>query len=724
MIYTVYLSSLVASAVIAAALAYYLWQRRFQPGARPAVFMMLAAIVVSLGYVWQYSSATLSAQIMAESFQYIGIVALPVTWLAFSLQYTGHGKWLTRRNLLLLLIVPAITVVIVWTNGIDGLMYQNRHLATSGPFTIISKTYGPWFWTYWAYSYLLLFGAVVLLILRMFQPPRLYRSQSIALLVSIFVPLAWNIIYVADLTELYHVDMTPAAFVISGAAIAWGLFRLRMFDVIPLAHSTMVERMRDGLMVLDREGRIVGLNRTAESIIDCPSQEAYGQLATDLLSQQPRLAKRLLGTGNATESDMEISVEEDGMTHSFECRLSPLVTGRNNIAGRLVIMHNVTERKKTEETLKECEERFRLLTENSITGTFIIQDSKMVYVNPSFAKTFGYEAEEIINTMTPSDFIHPDDMDVMVERLRDRFAGRVDNDNAFYKAVRKDGAIVNIETHTVLTEYRGRPAVIGTFIDITERIEAEKKLRRLYNSERKARRGLEAEREKRIEFTRALVHELKTPITPVLAATELLLQRIEDETSMRLVESIERSASNLNRRIDDLMDLIKGEANMLSLNLVPVDMVLLLKDLWQEMTPVATDAGHSLVVDLPPSAPEVQADSDRLRQVVQNLLNNAIKFAPTGGTITLTAKMDHASLIVEVHDTGHGMTEEDLRRLFDPYFRRVEDRERLGGLGLGLALSKRLVELHGGEMWVTSGRGKGTTFSFSLPLESTGGDEE
>ncbi len=168
------------------------------------------------------------------------------------------------------------------------------------------------------------------------------------------------------------------------------------------------------------------------------------------------------------------------------------------------------------------------------------------------------------------------------------------------------------------------------------------------------------------------------------------------------------------------MDLIKGETDTLSLDLAPVDIVSLLEDLAQEMAPVAMNAGHSLVVDLPSFSPEVQANSDRLRQVVQNLLNNAIKFTPAGGTITLAASVDGTSLVVQVRDTGPGITDLDMARLFDPYFRRVEDRERFGGLGLGLALSKKLVELHCGEIWVTSKRGRGTTFGFSLPLESTG----
>jgi signal transduction histidine kinase len=101
-----------------------------------------------------------------------------------------------------------------------------------------------------------------------------------------------------------------------------------------------------------------------------------------------------------------------------------------------------------------------------------------------------------------------------------------------------------------------------------------------------------------------------------------------------------------------------------------------------------------------------------------NLLNNAFKFTPSGGQITLEARQDGANLVVEVRDTGPGISDEDQMRLFSPYFRRVEDRERLSGLGLGLALSKKLVELHGGKIWVKSKKGEGSTFSFSIPLVS------
>jgi two-component system phosphate regulon sensor histidine kinase PhoR len=128
------------------------------------------------------------------------------------------------------------------------------------------------------------------------------------------------------------------------------------------------------------------------------------------------------------------------------------------------------------------------------------------------------------------------------------------------------------------------------------------------------------------------------------------------------------------------------------------------------------DNGQTLKVELPPSLPMLWADEYRVLQIVQNLVINATKFTPEGGIITLRAREQNGALVIEVQDTGRGIPEEEQRRLFRPYYRQLSDREHLSGLGLGLALCKNLVQLHGGRIWVQSEEGKGATFSFSIPI--------
>jgi len=381
--------------------------------------------------------------------------------------------------------------------------------------------------------------------------------------------------------------------------------------------------------------------------------------------------------------------------------------------------------------LEESAERYRaLLNLGSEVGEAIIilQDTEQgsgiqTFVSDRWSRITGYFERELLS-MSFFDLVHPQYREASLERYQRRMRGEIISGLFEIVIIRKNGAEVPIELTSARTTYLGKLANLIFIRDITERKQAQEQLQLLYEHERDIRQQLEEEIRKRTEFTRALVHELKTPITPVLAATELLLEEIKDERSLKLVQSIDRSASNLNRRIDELMDLIRGETGMLPLNLVPVDVVLLLRDIGYEMMPVALRDGYSLTVDLPSSNPVVSADRDRLRQIIQNLLNNALKFTPAGEGITLRAREDGANLVVEVQDTGLGISKADQKRLFDPYYRRVEDRERLSGLGLGLALAKTLVELHGGRIWVKSKKGQGSTFGFSLPLETVSRKEE
>jgi PAS domain S-box-containing protein len=373
--------------------------------------------------------------------------------------------------------------------------------------------------------------------------------------------------------------------------------------------------------------------------------------------------------------------------------------------------------------LRESEDRYRDLFENATDLIMSVSvDGHFIYVNEAWRRTLEYSEEDVAN-LSLWDIIHPDSVNSFKDVFQRIISGESvgDVETVF---VTKGGESVVIEGNASCRFEEGKAvAVRGILRDITARKQAEQKLKEMYEHERELRQQLEEETRKRLEFTRALVHELKTPITPVLAAAELLLEEIKEKRLMKLVQSINRSASNLNQRIDELLDLARGEIDMLHVELESVDPLLLLQEIGYEMSLVALNNKQTLNLELPSSLSTLMADRQRLQQVVLNLLNNAFKFTPEGGSIILRAREDDANLIIEVQDTGPGIDKEDQERLFQPYFRRREDRERLSGLGLGLALSKRLVELHRGRIWVKSVRGKGSIFGFSLPLEAAGQKE-
>ncbi len=254
--------------------------------------------------------------------------------------------------------------------------------------------------------------------------------------------------------------------------------------------------------------------------------------------------------------------------------------------------------------------------------------------------------------------------------------------------------------------------------EIEQRREAEKKLSDLYALETKIRCELENQISRRIEFTRMLVHELKTPLSPMLGSSEILLQSLEDNNLMRIAMNIHRGALDLSNRIADLIDLNQGEMGII--NLVPeiVNPATILKEIGDYVRPMAERKGQQLSIELEDSLPAAWIDTARLRQITLNLLENASRYTPKGGMVTLKATASNTHLLIQVIDTGCGISKRDQKRLFDPYpMKRAKDNRN--NLGIGLPLCKMLVELHGGAIWVNSQKNKGSTFTFTIPLDSS-----
>jgi PAS domain S-box-containing protein len=359
-------------------------------------------------------------------------------------------------------------------------------------------------------------------------------------------------------------------------------------------------------------------------------------------------------------------------------------------------------------------ELLRIFRSATPIGLFIVQDGEFRFVNDIFRGIAGGKPDELIGTYS-MDLVLPEDREMVRESAIKMLKGER-REPYKYRIVLSGGQVRWMLEGVSSVQFRGRRAVLGQVMDITELEQAQEKLEEAYEQERSLREQLQAEAQWRIEFTRALVHELKTPLTPVLSSSELLYSELHEEPWMSIAENIYHGAANLSNRIDELLDLAKVEIGTLKLNREALDVLPLLHGVGEDMAVVAKSAGQSLTLELPSSLPRVWADEDRLRQVLLNLLINASKFTQEGGKIILRAREQNDSLVVEVEDNGPGIPKEDQGRLFRPYHRQLSDREHLSGLGLGLALCKNIVELHDGEIWLNSEVGKGSTFSFSIPL--------
>jgi len=486
---------------------------------------------------------------------------------------------------------------------------------------------------------------------------------------------------------------------------------------------SLIENSQEVIIVLDSNGNMRYQSPSARHVTKYSPKDRQGRsifefIHPDDLPRLMSLFEEMKASPGATVRAELRGLFNDGLWHYVEG------FGRNllhdpGVAGIVINFRDITERKQAEERLQGSERYYRSLIQSAMDAMLVIgEDGLISYVSPPVEPVRGYKPDEVVGINGFSE-IHPEDLPKAINVYNELMQNPGTPVRTEVRVRHKDGSwrIVDAIARNLLDD----PTVKGIIVnyrDVTEHRRAAEKLQELYQEERYLRQQLEMEMKRRVEFTRALAHELKTPLTPMLISSQALASELKEEPWVSLARNLSRGASNLNSRIDELLDLARGEIGMLQLKTEPSDILQLLREVAEYVSPVALSRGQSLVMELPDSLPLVGADKVRLRQVVLNLLNNAMNYTPEGGRITLRAVQNEDNLVVEVEDNGPGITEEGQQRLFEPYNRMEVAGERLSGLGLGLALCKTLVGLHGGQIWVKSSVGQGSTFSFSLPLEA------
>lgn len=325
-----YALSLFISALISGATAFYSWRRRPAPGAVLFALLMLAITVWTWGYGLELTCLTLACMLFWIKVEYLGIATLPAIWMVFTLQFAGHETWLTWRRAALLFVVPALTLLLNWTNEFHYWHYRSVAVNTSSPFPLLAIVRGPWYWAHIAYFYLMLLAGTMLL-WQMFQRSAgLYRRQAGFILVGALAPWAINIAYMAGLRPFAYLDLTPFAFTVTGLAVVWGLFRYHLLDIVPVARDKVLESMSDGMLVLDMQARIVDANPAVLQLLNRSAAEVIGQPAAQILSRWPDLLERY---GNVYEAQSQIVLDSEPPPRYYDLRISPLHERRGELRG-------------------------------------------------------------------------------------------------------------------------------------------------------------------------------------------------------------------------------------------------------------------------------------------------------------------------------------------------------------------------------------------------------
>jgi len=343
--------------VISVGLAFYSWKRRPAVGATLFALLMLAVAEWALGDALRLGCTSLPAKLFWARVRYLGIVVVPAAWLAFALQYTGLEKWLKPRNVAVLAIEPLVTLLLVWTNEAHHLIWSDIKLETSGSLLVWSASHGVGFWIHAAYSYLLLLLSTSLLVQALVHSPRLYRAQAGVLLIGALVPLVGNVLSTFGLVS-FPLDLTPFAFAITGLTIAWGIFRFRLFDIVPVARSALVDSMSGGVLVLDVKNRVVYINPTAQNIIGRPVSEVIGQPIAQILADGPDLVEQY---HDVNEVHTETTLGQGETLRNYDLHISPLHDPSGRFSGRLIVLYDVTERRQAETGLVAQKQLFESL---------------------------------------------------------------------------------------------------------------------------------------------------------------------------------------------------------------------------------------------------------------------------------------------------------------------------------------------------------------------------
>ncbi len=486
----------------------------------------------------------------------------------------------------------------------------------------------------------------------------------------------------------------------------------------------------DAVIMTDPGGRVTFLNPVAERLTGWPLQEAqarpleavfateHEQTRAPLVSPVGRALAENRVVGQASQA---ILIARDGSEIPIDHSASPIHDERGAVVGAVLVFRDVGLRRAADRARDESEARKAAILRNALDAIITIESTgRVVEINPAAEELFGYTQAEAVGREL-AELILPAELRERHREGLKRYMATGRSTLLFERlempARRKDGSQLLVQLSITPTRDGSRTLFSGFMRDISHEKEAERRIYELVTE-------LKHNARRKDEFLAMLSHELRNPLAPLRLSLEIV-RRAEADPALtaQAWQTMDRQLVHVERLVDDLLDISRITRDVLELRRSRVDLVGIVQQAVEASQPLCAAAKHRLDVALPPQPLPLDADAVRLVQVFNNLLNNACRYTPPGGRIQVTVAREGRQAVIAVRDSGRGIPADMLPRVFDMFMQAERGSDRTSGLGIGLTLVKRLVELHGGQVTVSSaGKDQGSEFVVRLPLAADGAE--